>query len=153
MKSSLRTRSTRVFAVGVLSTALLTAGTAGAFAAEPNPKPKVTTEPKATMTPMCPHHKMCPHRASITTKANKSDVRAGDRVTFSGRADGLKIGSPVVLERYYGGKWMPLANDIRTTIKQGSIYDLITRLDNKGQEQLRVRAGDVVSQPVTVTVK
>jgi hypothetical protein len=146
-----------VFAVGVLSAALLTVGTAAASAAEPNPNPpKATTQPKATLKPNphmtpCPHHKMCPHRVSITTRS--SEVKAGENVKFTGTTDGLKIGSPVVLERYYGGKWMPLAHDIRTTIKQGNIYDLITRLDNKGPVQLRARSGDAVSQTVTVTVK
>jgi len=151
-----------VFAVGVLSAALLSAGTAGAFAAEPNPNPKAPkattgmTEPKATLEPQAtlkPNPKMTHRSASITTRVNRTQVIAGQRITFTGRTDGLKIGSPVVLERYEGGKWMPLKTDIRTTINQRSNYTLATRLDNKGQERYRVRAGDVVSQPVYVTVK
>ncbi|OIK00119.1 hypothetical protein [Streptomyces colonosanans] len=152
MKSSLRTRSTRVFAVGALSAALLTAGTAGAFAAEPNPNPKATrmAEPKATLKP----NPQVPHRsASITTKVNRTEVRVGDRVTLTGRTDGLEIGSPVVLERYYSGKWEPMSTDIHATINKASNYTLDTRLPYKGREQLRVRVGNVVSQPVAVTVK
>ena len=155
MKSSLRTRSTRMFAIGALSAALLTAGTAGAFAAEPNPNPKAPkathmSEPKATLKP---NPKMDHRTATITTRVNRPEVMLGQRVTFTGRTDGLKIGSPVVLERYVGGKWTPLTNDIRTTINQRSNYTLAARLDYKGQGQYRVRAGDVVSQPVYVTVK
>ena len=153
MKSSLRTRSTRTFAIGALSAALLTAGTAGAFAAEPNPNPKAPkathmSEPKATLKP---NSKI--RTATITTQVNRPEVMAGQRVTFTGRTDGLKIGSPVVLERYDGGKWTPLKTDIRTIINQRSNYTLATRMDYKGQEQYRVRVGDVVSQPVYVTVK
>ncbi|MCN9241257.1 hypothetical protein NGF19_10740 [Streptomyces sp. RY43-2] len=152
MKSSLRTRSTRVLAVGALSAALLTAGTAGAFAAEPNPNPKATrmAEPEATL-------KQDPNinerSASVTTKVDRTQVMAGEKVTLTGRTDGLKTGSPVVIERYYDGKWTPIKTELHYTIDKNYNYRLDTRLDYKGQEQLRVRAGDVVSQPVTVTVK
>ncbi|WP_055493059.1 hypothetical protein [Streptomyces sp. TP-A0356] len=222
MKSSLRTRSARATAAGALSVALLTAGTAGAFAADPSPSgskaaspapsmsmttspapskkatspmpgkttsaPTSTAKPKKTykaspapkpkktqaavptpkaketqaavpsQSPAMKGMKGSPnHRAvtaapgSITLRASKNEVKAGDPVTFTGRTKGLKIGSTVVLERFNGKKWVPMKAS--TTVKKGSSYALNTKLTTKGTQKFRVTDGKTASTPVTVTVK
>ncbi|MFJ9897618.1 hypothetical protein ACIQPR_30250 [Streptomyces sp. NPDC091280] len=136
MHVSLRRRGTRTIAAGALSIALLSAGTASAFAASPSPK----ASPKASPSAM----------GSITVKADKSMVKAGDKVTFSGRTKGLKVGTKLVLQHEKAGKWNALNGS--TTVKNGSSYSLTARLNTKGQEHLRIAAGTTYSPTVTVKV-
>jgi predicted methyltransferase len=72
-------------------------------------------------------------------------------VTLTGRAKGVKVGTKVVLLHMHNGKWTALKSS--TVLKNGSSYSLITKLNNKGKEQLRVMAGKIVSPTVLVTVK
>ncbi|KAF5994378.1 hypothetical protein BOG92_023935 [Streptomyces sp. WAC00263] len=88
---------------------------------------------------------------SITARASKAQVKAGQSVTFTGRAKGVKVGTKVVLLRMHNGKWTALKSS--TVLKNGSSYSLVTKFNNKGKEQLRVMAGKVVSPTVVVTVK
>ncbi|MER5661169.1 hypothetical protein [Streptomyces mirabilis] len=163
MNSTLRSRCAKAIGAGALSVALLSAGTAGAFAASPSaasPRPKPitakptgtetakptrtsTAKPTRTGTPMA--------NGSITARVSKAQVKAGQSVTFTGRAKGVKVGTKVVLLRMHNGKWTALKSS--TVLKNGSSYSLVTKFNNKGTEQLRVMAGKVVSPTVVVTVK
>ncbi|MGW2031536.1 hypothetical protein [Streptomyces spinosus] len=131
MTSVLRDHCLRTLGAGALSVALLSGGTTGALAAGPSPG---TT-------------------ASITVKADKTEVKAGDKVTFTGRTKGLKVGSPLVLQHEKSGKWIPLRATAK--VKKGSSYALIAKLNTKGAEHLRI-AGVSGSEKVyspTVAVK
>ncbi|MFJ5307379.1 hypothetical protein [Streptomyces sp. NPDC088350] len=128
MLVTLRGRGTRTIAAGALSLALLSAGTASAFAASPSPSAM----------------------GSITVKADKSTVKAGDKVTFTGRTKGLKVGTKLVLQHEKAGKWNALKGS--ATVKNGSSYSLTAKLNTKGQEHLRIAAGTTYSPTVTVKV-
>ncbi|MER5906672.1 hypothetical protein ABT150_42585 [Streptomyces mirabilis] len=150
MNSTLRSRCAKAIGAGALSVALLSAGTAGAFAASPSaaspsPKSSMTGSAKPTKsgTPMA--------GGSITTRVNKAQVKAGQSVTFTGRAKGVKVGTKVVLLHMHNGKWTALKSS--TVLKNGSSYSLVTKFNHKGKEQLRVMAGKIVSPTVVVTVK
>lgn len=133
MTSVLRHHCLRALGTGALSVVLLSGGTAGALAVVPTP---------GTM-------------ASITVKAEKTEVKAGDKVTFTGRTKGLKVGSPLVLQHEKDGKWTSLRATAK--VKKGSSYALIAKLNTKGTEHLRIAgasaAGKVYSPTVTVKVK
>ncbi|MEU6098203.1 hypothetical protein [Streptomyces sp. NPDC047079] len=134
MKSSLRTRSARVLPAGVLAVALLTAGAPGAFAASPS-------EAKSTNV----------IAASITVQPSQTELRLGESVTFTGRAQGLRIGDVLNLQRYSGGKWV-----IVKTVKlqrADSFTISATKLAAKGTERFRVVHGNTMSPTVTVIVK
>jgi hypothetical protein len=138
----------RSLAAGVLSLALLSAGTAGAFAAEAKPKPS------PSMTKHSPSAKPSPSMstaASITIKASTTSVKAGNTVTFTGHTKGLKVGTHLVLQHQKGTKWTALKAS--TTVKNGSTYSLTAKLNTKGTQHLRISAGTVHSPVVTVTVK
>ncbi|MCX4810928.1 hypothetical protein OG601_09875 [Streptomyces sp. NBC_01239] len=87
---------------------------------------------------------------SITVKADRSTVKAGDKVTFNGRTKGLKVGTKLVLQHEKSGKWNAL--NASTTVKNGSSYSLTAKLNTKGQEHLRIAAGTTYSPTVTVKV-
>ncbi|GAA2425777.1 hypothetical protein ACFPFX_01650 [Streptomyces mauvecolor] len=141
MKATLRSRCARTFAAGALSAALLTAGAVGTFAhaaesAKPKPSPSTSASKQA---------------ASITVKASSVSVKAGDKVTFTGRTKGMPIGSKLVLQHKKGSKWTTL--QASTTVKQGSSYSLDAKLNDKGKQELRIKYDEVTSPSVTVTVK
>lgn len=142
--STPRSHTARALAAGVLSAALLSAGTAGAFAAGQAAvsNPALTRASSTKATPS--------DKSSITIKADKTQVRAGESVTFTGHSKGLKIHTKVTLQHKKDGKWNSLKAS--TTIKNGSGYTLKAKLNAKGKEQLRVKAGKTVSPTVTVTV-
>ncbi|MET8768082.1 hypothetical protein [Streptomyces sp. NPDC004658] len=133
MTSVLRQHGLRTLGAGALSVALLSGGTAGAVAVGPTPG----------------------SMASITVKADKTEVKAGDKVTFTGRTKGLKIGSPLVLQHEKSGKWTSLRATAK--VKKGSSYALIAKLNTKGAEHLRIagtsESGKVYSPTATVKVK
>ncbi|MFF8727478.1 hypothetical protein ACF073_13435 [Streptomyces sp. NPDC015171] len=135
MTSVLRHHCLRALGTGALSMALLAGGTAGALAAGSAASPADGT-------------------ATISAKADKSEVKAGDQVVFTGRTKGLKIGDPLVLQHEKSGKWTSLR--ATSKIKKGSSYALIARLNTKGTEHLRVASlhssGKVYSPTVTVKV-
>jgi hypothetical protein len=162
VNSTLRSRCAKAIGAGALSVALLSAGTAGAFAASPGAarpspkpimtssmKPSMTGTPKPTKTGSTGRSPMA--GGSITARVSKSQVKAGQSVTFTGRAKGVKVGTKVVLLHMHNGKWTALKSS--TALKNGSSYSLTTKLNTKGKEQLRVMAGKVVSPTVTVMVK
>ncbi|MGW1759152.1 hypothetical protein [Streptomyces mirabilis] len=166
MNSTLRSRCAKAIGAGALSVALLSAGTAGAFAASPSaaspsPKPSMTGSAKPTKTGTAkptttstakPTKSGTPMAGgSITTRVNKAQVKAGQSVTFTGRAKGVKVGTKVVLLHMQNGKWTALKSS--TVLKNGSSYSLVTKFNHKGKEQLRVMAGKIVSPTVVVTVK
>ncbi|SEF06874.1 hypothetical protein [Streptomyces sp. Ag109_O5-10] len=135
----------RALAAGALSVALLSAGSAGAFATEakPTPSPTTSAKPKPSPSPTT--------TASISARADTTSVKTGDSVTVTGRTSGLKVGWPLVLQHQKGGKWIPLKATAK--VKNGSSYSLTTKLSNPGTEHLRVAAvGKKVYSP-TVTVK
>ncbi|WP_406507518.1 hypothetical protein [Streptomyces sp. NBC_00212] len=139
MKATLRSRCVRTFAAGALSAALLAAGAVGTFAhaaASPKPKPSTSASKSA---------------ASITVKASSASVKAGDKVTFTGRTAGMPIGSKLVLQHKKGSKWTTL--QASTQVKQGSSYSLEAKLNDKGKQELRIKYDEVTSPSVTVTVK
>ncbi|MFF2997873.1 hypothetical protein ACFVTC_25485 [Streptomyces sp. NPDC057950] len=146
MKSTLRSHTARALAAGALSAALLSAGTAGAFAAAGQTAVSNPLLTRADTTKAAPSDK-----DSITIKADKTQVKARESVTFTGRSKGLKIHTKVTLQHKKDGKWNSLKAS--TTIKNGSGYTLKAKLNTKGKEQLRVMADKTVSPTVTVTVK
>ncbi|SFF91954.1 hypothetical protein [Streptomyces mirabilis] len=175
MNSTVRSRCAKAKAIGAgaLSVALLSAGTAGAFAASPSaaspsPKPSMTgmmphmtgtakphitgtAKPTRTGMPMPTRTGMGMANGSITARVSKAQVHAGQSVTLTGRAKGVKVGTKVVLLHMHNGKWTALKSS--TVLKNGSSYSLVTKFNNKGKEQLRVMAGKIVSPTVLVTVK
>jgi hypothetical protein len=144
VKSSLRTRSSRALAIGAVSIALLTSGAATAFAVDPvvpNASPSVNKmgdSPKAVA-------------AEIVIRADRTEVKSGQVVTFRGTAKGLKIGSSVALQRYNGTTWVDLPD--HTLIKKGDTYVLAARLATTGKQMYRVTDGRTMSPTVTITVK
>ncbi|GAA4096007.1 MULTISPECIES: hypothetical protein [Streptomyces] len=137
VNTTLRNRCVRTFAAGALSAALLSAGAAGTFAsAAASPKPSPSASKMA---------------GSITVKASSTSVKAGDKVTFTGRTKGLPIGTKVVLQHKKGSKWTTL--QASALVKQGSSYSLDAKLNDKGKQDLRIKYDEVVSPTVTVTVK
>ncbi|KOV67933.1 hypothetical protein [Streptomyces sp. MMG1121] len=141
MTSVLRHRYGRALGAGALSVALLSGGTAGAYAAGSSSSPSPTSSSSAGM-------------ASITLTAGKTSVKAGDTVKFTGRTKGLKINSPLVLQQEKNGKWIPLKATGK--VKKGSSYAILAKLKTKGTEKLRVSSatmnGKVHSPTVTVKV-
>ncbi|MEU9197595.1 hypothetical protein [Streptomyces hundungensis] len=136
MNTTLRSRCIRTLAAGALSAALLAAGAAETVASAATPKPS----PSASKT-----------TGSITVKASSTSVKAGDKVTFTGRTKGLPIGTKLVLQHKKGNKWTTL--QAGTLVKQGSSYSLDAKLNDKGKQDLRVKYDEVVSPTVSVTVK
>ncbi|EST24157.1 hypothetical protein [Streptomyces roseochromogenus] len=141
MTSVLRHRYGRALGAAALSVALISGGTAGAYAASPKPTPTPTSTTHMTV------------KASITLTVNKTSVKAGQAVKLTGRTKGLKIGSPLVLQHLVSGKWTNLK--ATTTVKKGSSYAMMAKLP-KGTHHLRVasvsKSGKVVSPTVTVKV-
>ncbi|MFB7509053.1 hypothetical protein [Streptomyces broussonetiae] len=144
MTSVFRHRYGRALGTGVLTVALLSGGTAGAFAASSTPSPKSSPTTKSPMDTV----------ASITATAKPTSVKAGKTVLVTGRTKGLKVGSPLVLQREKNGKWVPLSATGK--VKTGSSYAISTKPSTKGTEKLRVasatKSGKVYSPTVTVTV-
>ncbi|MET8243052.1 hypothetical protein ABZV31_00615 [Streptomyces sp. NPDC005202] len=140
MNCTLRSRCVRTLAAGTLSAALVSAGSAGAFAASstPSPKPSMTHSTSPTT------------KASINVKADRTTVKAGQTVMFTGRIAGLKTGTPLVLQHQYNGKWTTLYAG--TMVKKGNSYSLAAKLNTKGTEHLRVASGTAHSPTVTVKV-
>ena len=136
MRVVLRGRTVQALAVGVMSVALVSGGAVGAFAATPKPKASASASPMSD--------------ASITVKADKSSVKQGDEVTFSGRTKGLKVGAKLTLQHQKDGKWTTLKAS--TTVKNGSSYSLKGKLNTKGSEKLRIASGKVYSPTVAVKV-
>ncbi|MFE9449474.1 hypothetical protein [Streptomyces sp. NPDC006739] len=130
MHCALSSRTARMLAAGALSAALVSGGTTGAFATGSSPMPTTA--------------------ASITIRANKTTVKAGNAVRFTGRTKGLKIGSVLVLQHQQGTKWTNLKAG--TKVRRGSSYSLTARLNTKGTEHLRVVSGMTHSPVVTVKV-
>lgn len=137
--NALLSRSTHALAAGALSVALLSAGSAGAFAAS-SPKPHPSHS--SSMSPMT--------MGSITVKADKTTVKSGDEVTFTGRVKGLKTGTKLTLQHQKGNKWTTLKGS--TTVNKGYAYTLKHKFTNKGTEHLRIAAGKVYSSEVTLKV-
>ncbi|MFB8174734.1 hypothetical protein ACFC8N_01465 [Streptomyces sp. NPDC055966] len=145
-----RSRCARALAAGTLSLALLSAGTAAAFAANEKPSPSPTThmtgKPKPTSSPSM-------DKASITLTAKPTTVKTGESVKLAGRTSGLKIGSPLVLQHEVNGKWTKLTPT--TVVKKNNSYAMTAKLP-KGTHVLRVvsanKAGKAVSPTVTVKV-
>ncbi|MEV7127552.1 hypothetical protein [Streptomyces sp. NPDC093260] len=137
MHANLRHRCVRTLAAGALSAALVSAGTAAAFAAgaAPTPSPTHTTH---TMT------------KSISVKASHSSVKAGQSVTLTGRTAHLAAGTKLTVQHLRNGKWTTLR--ATTVVKKGDTYTVTTKLAAKGTEHLRVVSGPTHSRTVTVHV-
>ncbi|MFE3579692.1 hypothetical protein [Streptomyces vinaceus] len=78
-------------------------------------------------------------------------MKAGEKVTFTGRSKGLPIGTKVVLQHKNGSKWTAL--HANTLIKQGSSFSFDNTFKTKGKEELRVMAGNWTSPSTTVTIR
>ncbi|MER6776227.1 MULTISPECIES: hypothetical protein [unclassified Streptomyces] len=129
-------RIARVLAAGTLSAVLLTCGGLATAA--------TSTATAATPTPPAA-------AGEISLKATPTEVKAGEKVTFTGRTKGLPIGTKVVLQHKNGSKWTTL--HANTLIKQGSSFSFDNTFKNKGKEELRVMAGDWTSPSTTVIVR
>ncbi|MFE2879563.1 hypothetical protein ACFXG6_19135 [Streptomyces roseus] len=129
-------RIARFLASGALSAALLTAGGITTATA-------ATSAVAATAAPS--------PAGEITLKATPTEVKAGEKVTFTGRSKGLPIGTKVVLQHKNGSKWTTL--HANTLIKQGSSFSFDNTFKNKGKEELRVMAGNWTSPSTTVVIR
>jgi hypothetical protein len=147
VKSSLRTRSSRALAVGAISVALLTSGVATAFAVNPVAP---NASPSASMTKKqdTPNAAVA---AAIDVRADRTEVKHGQVVTFTGSTKGLPVGSTVMLQRHNGTAWVNLPD--HTLVKKGDTYVLIAKLDTTGKQMYRVSDGKAVSEAVTITVQ
>ncbi|MFJ3175833.1 hypothetical protein ACIPJK_34380 [Streptomyces roseus] len=130
-------RIARFLASGALSAALLTAG-------------GLTTSTATAATPAAATPAPSP-AGEITLKATPTDVKAGEKVTFTGRSKGVPIGTKVVLQHKNGSKWTTL--HANTLIKQGSSFSFDNTFKTKGKEELRVMAGNWTSPSTTVTIR
>ncbi|AKJ13318.1 hypothetical protein ABB07_25785 [Streptomyces incarnatus] len=177
MNSELRHhRYGRALGAGVLSVALLSGGTTGAFAATstPTPSPTRTGMPTPTRTGMpTPTHTGMPTAmpsvtrtgkpsvkpsrtpaatGSITVRANRKAVKVGNTVVFVGRVRGVKSGSTLVLQHLHNGKWTTLKTT--AVVHRNGTYAIKRTFTTKGTEQVRVstKSGTLHSAPVTVNV-
>ncbi|MFF3874687.1 hypothetical protein [Streptomyces sp. NPDC001978] len=139
MSISLRSRGARAVSVVAVSVALMSAGSAGAFAASTTPSPKHTMTHSAT-------HKT----ASITVKAHPTSVKAGEKVRFTGHTTGIRAGASVILQQRENGTWHTLHT--HTAIKKGHAFSLTDRPTAKGTQHFRVSHGTTNSSTVNVTV-
>ncbi|MYT21156.1 hypothetical protein GTW69_12780 [Streptomyces sp. SID7760] len=130
-------RIARFLASGALSAVLLTAG-------------GLTTSTATAATPAAATPAPSP-AGEITLKATPTDVKAGEKVTFTGRSKGVPIGTKVVLQHKNGSKWTTL--HANTLIKQGSSFSFDNTFKTKGKEELRVMAGNWTSPSTTVTIR
>ncbi|WP_256638210.1 hypothetical protein [Streptomyces murinus] len=160
----------RALGAGVLSVALLSGGTAGAFAATSTPSPKVTTTKKpmptrtATMKPKpmptrSATKKAMPKTAaaattagSITVSTTHKTVKHGEAVAFAGRVKGVKAGTVLVLQHRMNGKWTTLRTT--TVVNRNGTFTIRRTFTAKGNETVRVVTKDtkVMSSPVSVKV-
>ncbi|GHE39355.1 hypothetical protein [Streptomyces vinaceus] len=131
-------RIARFLASGALSTALLTGGGLATVIAS-----ATTSAAAATQAPS--------PAGEISLKAAPTEVKAGEKVTFTGRSKGLPIGTKVVLQHKNGSKWTTL--HANTLIKQGSSFSFDNTFKTKGKEELRVMAGNWTSPSTTVTIR
>ncbi|MFF3915553.1 hypothetical protein ACFYZB_19010 [Streptomyces sp. NPDC001852] len=171
MNSELRHhRYGRTLGAGVLSVVLLSGGTTGAFAATstqtPTPSPTRTGRPTPTRTGMptarpsvtrTGRPTMKPSRTpaamgSITVAANRTAIKVGNTVVFTGRVTGLRRGSTLVLQHQENGKWTTL--NYRTVVGNNGRYTIKRTFTTSGTHHVRVatRSGSLHSSPVTVTV-
>ncbi|MFI6150042.1 hypothetical protein [Streptomyces sp. NPDC051109] len=128
-------RIARILATGALSAALLTGGGLAATAA-------ATSAAAATPAPS--------PSGELSLTATPTEVKAGEKVTFTGRTKGLPIGTKVVLQHKNGSKWTTL--HANTLVKQGSSFSFDNTFKNKGKEELRVTAGNWSSPSTTVII-
>ncbi|MFI5671697.1 hypothetical protein [Streptomyces sp. NPDC051704] len=131
-------RIARILAAGALSAALLTGGGLATASAATSAATAATPTPSAAA-------------GEITLKATPTEVKAGEKVTFTGRTKGLPIGTKVVLQHKNGSKWTTL--HANTLIKQGSSFSFDNTFKNKGKEELRVMAGNWTSPSTTVIIR
>ncbi|MEW2623534.1 hypothetical protein [Streptomyces sp. NPDC048106] len=150
----------RALGAGALSVALLSGGTAGAFAATSTPHPDAaatrtampTKKPMPTRTaPMKP----MPTRTamgSITVSATHKTVRHGETVAFAGRVKGVNAGTTLVLQHRTNGKWTALRTT--TTVNRNGSFTIRRAFTAKGDQTVRVvtKDGKVMSSPVSVKV-
>ncbi|MEV6055942.1 hypothetical protein [Streptomyces sp. NPDC052107] len=152
----------RALGVGTLSVALLSGGTAGAFAvtSAQAPAPSPT---RSSMLPVRPpitgtgKPSMKPSRApaamgSITLSANRKVIKVGNTVVFTGRVTGVRSGSTLVLQHMHNGKWTTL--NYSAVVSKSGRYTIKRTFTDKGTHQLRVmsKSSTIHSSPVTVKV-
>jgi hypothetical protein len=136
MKSHRSIPSIRSAAVGAVSAAVLACGALGV--AEP-----ATAHAAKQPTPSS-------GTSSITIKATPTIVRADKVVIFTGRTQGLKPGTKVILQEQLRGRWIPVS---ATSISVGRSYVIRYAFRTKGRQQLRVVQMDTISPWTTVIVR
>ncbi|GLX48608.1 hypothetical protein Shyhy01_15580 [Streptomyces hygroscopicus subsp. hygroscopicus] len=151
----------RALGAGAMTVALLSGGTAGAFAATSTPSPKATMSAgMPTKKPMPTHMatgKPMPTRTatamgSITVSTAHKTVRHGETVAFAGRVKGIKSGATLVLQHRTKGKWTTLRS--MTTVNRNGTFTIRRAFTAKGTETVRVatKDGRIMSSPLTVKV-
>lgn len=154
----------RTLGAGVLSVALLSGGTTGAFAAthapSPTPSPTMTRSGMPTARPSMTRSGMPTMRpsrmpnamGSITVAANHRAVKVGNTVVFTGRVRGVKSGSTLVLQHLRNGKWISLK--YTGVVNKNGTYMIKRTFTDKGTHHVRVatKSGTLHSSPVTVRV-
>jgi hypothetical protein len=130
----------RIAAVGALSAALIAGGATAANAAVP-------AQHSSAHRPVAVKQAAA---SGISIKASTTRVRAGQPVTFTGRASGLKNGSKVTLQEQVRGRWVSLAAS--TAVDHSNSYRITAKLRSKGKQMLRAVDGRTVSSSVTVVV-
>lgn len=127
-------------AAGALSAALVSAGSAGAFAAsDPNPMATRTHSPMPTK-----------KAEEITARVNHSSIRHGESVTLTGRTANMAAGARLTVQHLDHGKWTTLR--ATTVVRKGDTFTVSTKLLAKGKNDLRVVSGPTRSKTITVDV-
>ncbi|MFJ9924860.1 hypothetical protein SAMN04490357_2909 [Streptomyces misionensis] len=165
----------RALGTGAITVALLSGGTAAAFAA-PTPTPSPTRTGMSTTTPspmrtrtapmptrterpratrtetMAPRPTRTVTRGSITVSTREVSVRRGRAVAFTGRVRDVRAGTTLVLQRRVNGHWTTL----RTTalVNRNGTFTIRRTFTARGTETVRVvtRDGRVQSAAIVVRV-
>lgn len=141
---SIRSRSTRMVAAGVLSAGLLAGGSVAGAATASAEAPAGHVVATASMT-----------AASISIKASPTSVTSGGKVTFTGTASGLKSGATVMLQRDVNGTWQTVTKsgmNVQTTVTSSGSYTLHANPTTMGLQHYRVVSGSVHSLTASVNV-
>lgn len=143
MQSIRKPHRVRTGIIACACAGLLAGGAGAAFAAPSGAPGAAQTAPAAPSST---------GKASITLHATRTTVKAGQAITLTGMAKGLKAGEKLMLEhKGSDGKWTPL-NNINTTVKSHGAYTLHLTAKTKGTQVLRVTHGSIASPAVKVKV-
>jgi hypothetical protein len=120
---------------------------AGALQASAAPVPtRLTGSPHAHAHA---HAHPVPAAPSVSISADRTTVRAGHKVTFTGTTTGIADNTKVTVQSLQHGTWVNYAAWTRTS---GATYSVSVEIGRLGVNTLRVATPATASDSVTVTV-